>query len=153
MLSRRALSRALSRNPSRYGLSHASFLQIRSLTQTGINDPNMNGNYPNPPAEKRQFRDPYGDWWDKQDRRNFGEPVHEDNDILGVFSPEQYTHVTPRKAFVSIGCFVAVVLSLCGVVSVLYPDKPSAPQTYPDGLEKELGGPGAVPARTPGETW
>lgn len=41
MLSRRALSRALSRNPSRYGLSHASFLQIRSLTQTGINDPNM----------------------------------------------------------------------------------------------------------------
>jgi len=113
----------------------------------------MNGNYPNPPAENRQFRDPYGDWWDKQDRRNFGEPVHEDNDILGVFSPEQYTHVTPRKAFVSIGCFVAVVLSLCGVVSVLYPDKPSAPRTFPDGLEKELGGPGAVLARKPGETW
>lgn len=45
-------------------------------------DPNMNGEYPDPSATsalpvKRQFRDPYGDWWDKQERRNYGEPVHE----------------------------------------------------------------------------
>lgn len=93
---------------------------------------------------KRQFRDPHADWWDKQERRNFGEPVHEDNDILAVFSPEQYTHVTPKKAFLSIGTFVAVFLGLCGVVSLYYPDKPSAPRTFPGGLEKELGGPSAV---------
>ena len=41
---------------------------------------------------KRQFRDPYADWWDPQERRNYGEAVHEDNDVLGVFSPEAYTH-------------------------------------------------------------
>lgn len=104
----------------------------------------QNGNYPNPPRVKRQFRDPHADWWDKQERRNFGEPVHEDNDILGVFSPEQYTHVTPKKAFLSIGTFVAAFLGLCGVVSLYYPDKPSAPRTFPGGLEKELGGPSAV---------
>lgn len=51
------------------------------LTTVG-EDPNMNGNYPDPSLNsalpvKRQFRDPYGDWWDKQERRNYGEPVHE----------------------------------------------------------------------------
>lgn len=94
---------------------------------------------------KRQFRDPNADWWDKQERRNFGEPVHEDNDILGVFSPEQYTHVTSNKALLSIGTFVVGFLGLCGLVSLYYPDKPSSPRTFPNnGLEKELGGPGAI---------
>ena len=93
---------------------------------------------------KRQFRDPYGDWWDKQERRNYGEPVHEDNDILGIFSPEEYTYTTPGKAFFQLGCFAAAVFGLCGIVSVYYPDKPSVPKTYPGGLEAELGGPGAV---------
>lgn len=35
----------------------------------------QNGGYVNPPPQKRQLRDPYGDWWDKQGRRNYGEPV------------------------------------------------------------------------------
>lgn len=104
----------------------------------------QNGGYINPPREKRQFRDPYGDWWDKQERRNYGEPVHEDNDILGMFSPEEYTHFTPGKGIVLIGCWVASVLGLCGVVSLYYPDKPSAPRTFPGGLDRELGGEGAV---------
>lgn len=96
---------------------------------------------------KRAHRDPYGGWWDQQERRNFGEPVHEENEVLGVFSPEQYTHVTSRKAFFQVGGFVAAFLGLCGVVSLFYPDRPSAPKTYPDGLEKELGGRSAVPVR------
>lgn len=43
--------------------------------------------------------------------------------------------------------FVAAFLSVCGVVSLYYPDKPSVPKTYGDGLEKELGGPNAAPVR------
>ena len=42
------------------------------------------------------------------------------------------------------GSFIAAVLGLCGVTYTLYPDKPSAPRTFPDGLEAEYGGPGAV---------
>lgn len=42
------------------------------------------------------------------------------------------------------GCFVASVLAVCGVVKMTYPDKPSVPKSYPDGLEAELGGPRAV---------
>lgn len=71
--------------------------------------------------------------------------MHEDNEILGVFSPEQYTHVSPSKGFFHLGCFVAAFLGLVGVVSMNYPDKPSVPKTYVDGLEKELGGPNALP--------
>jgi NADH dehydrogenase (ubiquinone) 1 beta subcomplex subunit 8 len=93
---------------------------------------------------KRQFRDPNGDWWDKQERRNYGEPLHEDNDILGIFSPEEYTHTTPGKGLFQIGCFVASVLALMGVVYTVYPDKQSYPKEYEGGLEKELGGPRAV---------
>lgn len=49
---------------------------------SSMNDPNMNGNYPDPSTTsalplKRQFRDPRAEWWDPQERRNYGEPVHE----------------------------------------------------------------------------
>lgn len=71
--------------------------------------------------------------------------MHEDNEILGVFSPEVYTHFTPGKALLSLGCFVAGFLGLCGAVNIFYSGKPFAPRTFPDGLEKELGGPHALP--------
>lgn len=110
----------------------------------GSIDALQNGGYENPPPIKRQHRDPYGDWWDKQERRNFGEPVHEDNDILGIFSTEDYTHFTPAWGAVLFSCFVGSVLVLMGVVYQLYPDRPSAPRTFPGGLDKELGGPNAL---------
>lgn len=80
-----------------------------------------------------------------QDRRNFGEPVHEDNDILTTFSTEQYNFFTPGKAFLLLGCSITTVFLFSGAVGLFYPDKPSVPRTFPDGLEKELGGPNAVP--------
>ncbi|OJJ48078.1 hypothetical protein ASPZODRAFT_92305 [Penicilliopsis zonata CBS 506.65] len=151
MLSQRILSRRLPLAAGRYTAPRAAFSQARAVQAAEIDDPLQNNNYPNPPRQKRAFRDPYGGWWDRQEKRNFGEPVHEDNEILGVFSPEQYTHVTARKGFLSLGTFVVTFLGFCGVVSYFYPDKPSAPRTFPDGLEKELGGPNAVLARKPDE--
>ncbi|KAH7344271.1 hypothetical protein BKA66DRAFT_577058 [Pyrenochaeta sp. MPI-SDFR-AT-0127] len=133
------------------------FTQIRTaLTnaeQAELADPNQNGGYINPPAELRSKRDPYGDYWDKQERRNFGEPCHEDHDILGVLSLHDYDHFKPGWGFVLLGTFVASVLGLAQVVKQVYPDKVSAPKTYPDGLEAELGGKGALLARKPGEGW
>ena len=43
--------------------------------------------------------------------------------------------------------FVAAFCGMLTVVSAYYPDKPSAPRTFPGGLEAELGGPRAVIAR------
>ncbi|KAH7390949.1 hypothetical protein DE146DRAFT_150162 [Phaeosphaeria sp. MPI-PUGE-AT-0046c] len=133
------------------------FTQVRTALTAAeyaeIADPNMNGGYINPPAEKRGNRDPYGDYWDKQERRNFGEPCHEDHDILGVLSLHDYNHFSPGWGGVLLGTFVASVFGLCGVVAMYYPDKKSAPKTYPDGLEVELGGKGALLARKPNEGW
>lgn len=104
----------------------------------------QNGGYINPPPIKRQFRDPHADWWDKQERRNYGEPVHQDHDMMGMFTPYEYTWVTPGKGLMQIGAFIAVFLGVCYAVKVTYPDRPSYPREYEGGLEKELGGPGAL---------
>lgn len=124
------------------------------MARTRIQDPStdartQNGGFINPPIEKRNNRDPYGEWWDKQDKRNYGEPVHEDNDILGALSLHDYDHFTPGWAGVLLGCFGVAVVGLCGVTAFMYPDKKSVPKCYPDGLEAELGGPRAVRVRGP----
>lgn len=108
---------------------------------------NQNGGYVNPIPRKRALRDPYAGWWDPQERRNFGEPVHEDNDTLGVFSTEPYTHSPPGRAALHLGIFVSAVLGLCAVVAQFYPDRPSVPREFPDGLEAEMGGPRALIVR------
>ncbi|KAI1307723.1 hypothetical protein F5Y03DRAFT_393786 [Xylaria venustula] len=120
-------------------------------TLSEAEDPGQNGGFLNPPRVKRQFRDPHGDWWDKQERRNFGEPVHEDHDVLGIFSPYEYTWVGSKMAFAQIGAFIAAFVGVCWVVGRLYPDKPSFPREFEGGLERELGGSGAVRARAPGD--
>ncbi|KAK5019012.1 hypothetical protein BJ546DRAFT_993260 [Cryomyces antarcticus] len=120
------------------------------LAASDTGDPFMNGNYPNPPPGKRSLRDPYADWWDKQERRNFGEPLHEDNDIYAVFSTDTYSHFTPGWGAVLLGTFVASVFGLCAIIRPFYPDKPSVPRTFPGGLDRELGGKGAMLARSDG---
>jgi NADH dehydrogenase (ubiquinone) 1 beta subcomplex subunit 8 len=107
-------------------------------------DPNQNGGYINPAPEKRSQRDPYADYFDQQERRNYGEPCHEDHDILGVLSLHEYDHFSPGWGAVLLGTFVLSVFGLCAAVGTVYPDKKSVPKTYPDGLEAELGGKGAV---------
>jgi NADH dehydrogenase (ubiquinone) 1 beta subcomplex subunit 8 len=120
------------------------FTQIRTALTAAehaeLADPNQNGGYINPAPEKRGKRDPYADYWDQQERRNYGEPCHEDHDILGVMSLHDYDHFKPGWGFVLLGTFVVSVFTLMGAVSMVYPDKKSAPRTYPDGLEVELGG-------------
>lgn len=106
--------------------------------------PSKNNNYINPPRIKRQHRDPYGDWDDKQERRNFGEPVHEDNEVLGIFALEDYTHMSPSRGALLWAGFISAILGVSYAVSVAYPGKPSVPTEYPGGLEQELGGPGTV---------
>ncbi|KAK0610987.1 hypothetical protein B0T14DRAFT_540224 [Immersiella caudata] len=113
-------------------------------TLTDKEDPEMNGGYVNPPRIKRQFRDPHADWWDKQERRNYGEPVHEDHDILGMFSPYEYTWTTTGKGLAQIGAFITVFFGVLYAVKISYPDKRSYPREFEGGLEKELGGAGAI---------
>jgi NADH dehydrogenase (ubiquinone) 1 beta subcomplex subunit 8 len=118
---------------------------------TDAEDPGQNGGYINPPEIKRQFRDPHADWWDKQERRNYGEPVHENHDQLGMFTPYEYTWVPAAKGAFQCAVFIAAFLALCYSVRAVYPDRKSYPREFAGGLEKELGGAGAVRARAPGD--
>lgn len=104
----------------------------------------QNGGFINPRPEKPQYRDPYGEYFDKQERRNFGDPVHEDHDILGALSLHDYNHFTPGWGGVLVATFIATVAGLCVVVAQIHPDKVSVPIQYEGGLEAELGGPRAV---------
>ncbi|KAF2453475.1 NADH:ubiquinone oxidoreductase 20.1kD subunit [Lineolata rhizophorae] len=128
-----------------------STAQPRRQQLTEAEDPDMNGAYPNPPPVKRQHRDPYAPWWDQQERRNFGEPVHEDNDVLGILSTEDYQHFSQRRGLMLWGFTIATFAALMATVKMLYPDKPAAPRTFPGGLDEELGGQGALRARKEGE--
>lgn len=114
-------------------------------------DPEMTGGYVNPPKTPVQYRDPYAKWWDRQGRRNFGEPVHDDYDILGVVSPHHYDFATSRQVFTWWAGAFTVFFSVYGIVYLVYPENPAVPKDYEGGLERELGGPGAVRARRPGD--
>lgn len=64
--------------------------------------------------------------------------------MLGMFSPHEYTWTTTGPALLMIGAFIAVFLGVSGVVYLNYPDRPAYPREFEGGLERELGGPGAV---------
>ncbi|KIW90295.1 uncharacterized protein Z519_08939 [Cladophialophora bantiana CBS 173.52] len=165
MLSRRALtlaatsarslarSRPQSQIQPRFRIPRAQFSVARCLKAAGeeVDDPEMNNNYINPPRIKRQHRDPYANWDDKQERRNFGEPVHEDNDVLGIFALEDYTFMSTARGLLLWAGFIACVLGVYYGVSYTYPGKPSAPRELEGGLFEELGGPGAVRAHMDGD--
>ena len=135
----RALT-AIARRPFVATQTRRASTEANDEVDPNIADPNMNGGYPDLPRVKRQHRDPYGDWWDTQDRRNFGEPVHEDNDILGIFATEDYTWTSAGWGAVLMGTFVATFLGVCTVVYYTYPDTPAVPRRFPGGLDRELGG-------------
>jgi hypothetical protein len=43
-----------------------------------------------------------------------------------------------------VGSFIAVFLGVSGLVYLNYPDRVAYPREFENGLERELGGPGAV---------
>lgn len=73
--------------------------------------------------------------------------MHEDHDILGMFSPYEYTWISPGKGLLQIGAFIVTVFGLLFVVKATYPDRPSYPREFEGGLQKELGGLGAIGVR------
>ncbi|KAF8340574.1 uncharacterized protein EI90DRAFT_2966458 [Cantharellus anzutake] len=101
-------------------------------------DPQLNG-YPQLPAVSHQHRPPYG-WDDAQERRNIGEPLHEDYDVLSVWAYDHY-RIPGSTALREIG-IAAIFFSLfAAAVYAVTPERPALPRTYPySGLVKELGG-------------
>lgn len=63
---------------------------------------------------------------------------------MGLFTPYDYTWVSPAKGLLQIGVFIVAFFGLCYSIKLTYPDVVAAPREFEGGLEKELGGSGAV---------
>ncbi|KAI8081456.1 uncharacterized protein BX664DRAFT_340435 [Halteromyces radiatus] len=113
--------------------------RAQSTLDTGevIQDPQI-GDYPNLPRNSTQARGPFG-WWDPQDKRNFGETLHEEDELLGVWAPDLHTY-SPYKALAQLALATGVLTAFAGLVYSTYPERPAVQRTYPnDGLKKDLG--------------
>ncbi|PVF95310.1 hypothetical protein CPB86DRAFT_788179 [Serendipita vermifera] len=111
-------------------------------------DPQI-GTYPQLEGHSNQERAPKG-WWDNQYRRNFGEPLHEQDEALNMFSPDlPHTNIEPRQALAQASLAFAGFAAIMTFLAYTRPEAPAARRTYPrDGLDGELGGVGVNKART-----
>ncbi|CEH18391.1 NDUFB8 [Ceraceosorus bombacis] len=78
-------------------------------------------------------------WWDQQEKRNFGETLHESDDELSVWAPDVHKISGPSALF-QFSIAAACMGAFAGLVYLTYPEKPAIPRVYPDdGLVKALG--------------
>ncbi|KAK4683418.1 NADH dehydrogenase (ubiquinone) 1 beta subcomplex subunit 8, partial [Tremellales sp. Uapishka_1] len=105
-------------------------------------DPQLDG-YPQLPWVSLQTREPKG-WWDQQERKNFGEVMHEEEDALGMWSPDVFKTSGP-SALLQISLAFGGIAIFGYFLSQTAPSRPVAARSYPfGGLEKELGGKNAA---------
>ncbi|KAK2463438.1 hypothetical protein APHAL10511_004524 [Amanita phalloides] len=128
---------ALARRPAVLSLLPASVRSYASPAEEP--DPQLAG-YPQLPWVSRQTLPPKG-WQDEQMRRNFGETLHEQEEVLSMWGPDP-APLPPQKALKQF------LLAAAGFVGVGYfikekgvPEIPAVRREYPyEGLVVELGG-------------
>ncbi|EJF64921.1 hypothetical protein DICSQDRAFT_125040 [Dichomitus squalens LYAD-421 SS1] len=100
-------------------------------------DPQL-GDYPRLPFVSKQQRPARG-WEDFQFRRNFGEPLHEQEEVLSVWGPD--VPVVPGPTALRWFSIAALGFVSFGVlVNYVHPEIPAVRREYPfSGLVSELG--------------
>ncbi|XP_059177018.1 NADH dehydrogenase [ubiquinone] 1 beta subcomplex subunit 8, mitochondrial-like [Physella acuta] len=99
--------------------------------------------YPHLPAVSSQWRDPFEDYEFAADRRNYGEPVHADRDIVGLDQLDRNDHgrYSYGEVFVR---FLAIFAGFVAAHTLLEPYPyflPQMPKQYPfNNLYLERGG-------------
>ncbi|CAO1626524.1 unnamed protein product [Parajaminaea phylloscopi] len=108
-------------------------------------DPQL-GDYPDVPMKSYQLRKHDKNYFDPQEKRNFGETPGEQDDILSVWAPDIHEHVRPSKA---LGQFCIAAAGFATFFATIYYFTPEAHfvrRVYPrDGLTEELSGPWKAP--------
>ncbi|KAI9297421.1 hypothetical protein K502DRAFT_287968 [Neoconidiobolus thromboides FSU 785] len=94
--------------------------------------------YPHLPLNNFQQRNPWI-YDDQQDRRNFGEPLNQQDEILTVWGPDQYELPAGRALF-ELACVGGFIATAAYFYSFVAPESPAVPRSYPfNGLREELG--------------
>ncbi|CAD6890549.1 unnamed protein product [Tilletia controversa] len=114
-----------------------------SSSASAQDDPNKDpqlGDYPDLPLISLQRRRFSPNWWDTQEKRNFGETLHEQHDAMSVWAPD--AHVLPASnALFQFGLAALAMTAFAGAVYLTKFERPAVPRTYPrDGLKAEMGG-------------
>ncbi|KAL1925241.1 uncharacterized protein VTP21DRAFT_124 [Calcarisporiella thermophila] len=111
----------------------------QSTTPTKTSSDAQIGDYPDLPWTNAQTKPVFG-WWDEQERRNYNETIHEEDEILSIWSPDLHKY-NPYKALFQLSLFFAGVGLFAYNIKESHPVSPVIPRTYPyDGLKNELGG-------------
>ncbi|KAF8638270.1 hypothetical protein AX17_002292 [Amanita inopinata Kibby_2008] len=102
-------------------------------------DPQLNG-YPQLPWVSRQTLPPRG-WQDELMRRNLGDTLHEQDEVLSMWGPDP----PPLPPQTALKQFLLATVGFVGVgymiKDYLIPEMPAVRRQYPyDGLVTELGG-------------
>jgi NADH dehydrogenase (ubiquinone) 1 beta subcomplex subunit 8 len=101
-------------------------------------DPQV-GDYPNLPFENLQTRSVHDQWDDRQGKANFGDVLHEEDEILNTWAPE-LTDVSMGEALRGLGTFLVVAGLGVGVLAYTSAEPHFVRREYPyDGLKEELG--------------
>ncbi|KAF9485171.1 hypothetical protein BDN70DRAFT_871557 [Pholiota conissans] len=101
-------------------------------------DPQLNG-YPQLPFVPRANLPPLG-WTDNLTRRNFGDTLHEQEEVLSMWGPDA-PPLDPNSAMRQFLVAVAGFVTVGFIINAITPDPPAIRREYPfDGLVKELGG-------------
>ncbi|CAG8620705.1 3856_t:CDS:2, partial [Ambispora leptoticha] len=97
-----------------------------SISKEGWVDPDPQfGDYPNPPWNYAQLRDPRLGWWDKQERRNFGDLVHKDFEAQDIFAPDIYP-ITLPFIFKGLAVATGVICAISFIATVTFDPTPDA---------------------------
>ncbi|ODV75071.1 uncharacterized protein CYBJADRAFT_189217 [Cyberlindnera jadinii NRRL Y-1542] len=106
----------------------------------GKDVPLQEDGYPYVKPELYYYRDPDAKWDDPQNRRNVGELLNPDDDILNLWAPTYYDTVSDSTAvsfqlifFAGVGVFSAFMYFF------FYPERRAVPREYPDGLARDFG--------------
>jgi len=81
----------------------ATVIPVRAAsTEAAVSEGSMRenyqlGDYPSTPFVSRQIRNPYL-YEDLHERRNFGEAIHEQDEVLAIHAPDPYYEISTRLA-------------------------------------------------------
>ncbi|KAJ1933186.1 hypothetical protein EC988_009203 [Linderina pennispora] len=135
------MNRALIRTvqPARQALMGVRF-QSQYKAKLYVDPEPQIGDYPNLPQRFAEDR-PQRGWWDRQMRRNFGEPILEQDEIFNMWAPTRYASPGWKRVTKMWLGVIGTIGTVYYVISKTRPEPVAVRAFYPgNGLKEELGG-------------
>ncbi|KDN38801.1 hypothetical protein K437DRAFT_259298 [Tilletiaria anomala UBC 951] len=134
---------AVSASPLAASSSSSSVLRTAALhTSRALGKDPQLGDYPDVAYSSRQLRKSSPKWFDPQEKANYAETLHEQEDVLSVWAPDLHQNVKPTSALFQLLLAAGAASLFASIIYATRPSLPAMPRSYPrDGLAEELGGP------------